>query len=50
MRGRRDKATLSRVLDANQTIQWPDTAGDAGRGPKRSGVGSESESESESEC
>jgi len=42
VRGCRDKATLSRVLDADQTIQWPDTAGDAGRGPKRSGVESES--------
>ena len=38
VRGCRDQATLSRLLDAGQTIQWPHTAGDAGRGPKRSGL------------
>jgi len=31
----------SRVLDADQTIQWPDQAGDADRCPKRSGVESD---------
>jgi hypothetical protein len=41
VRGCRDKAPLSCVLDVDQTIQWPDTTGDAGRGSKRSGIGLE---------